>query len=173
MARTAASSTQFTDPKAEFPFDVATYLFHLFVVIARYRDASLDAALKPLGLNVSRHRSLGVIARMQPVGMSELADFSAVDRTTMTRTVDQLVAAGLVDRNSSTRDRRQVILTLTPQGRRTHRRSLEVIFEHNKASLAGVPDEMRRKAVRVHESILANLVPDPALAERLLFRPRD
>ncbi len=41
----------YVDPQGEFPLDLTTYLFHLFVVIARHRDARLDEALEPLGLN--------------------------------------------------------------------------------------------------------------------------
>ena len=160
----------YVDPKGEFPFDVPTYLFHLFVVVARYRDARLDKALRPLGLNVSRHRAVSVIARMAPCTMSQLSDFSAVDRTTMTRTADQLVAAGLVERQGSETDRRQVLLALTVEGRRAYRASLKVIAEQNSASLAGVPEAMGRSAVRTLEKVLVSLVDDAALADRLLFR---
>ncbi len=102
-----ASQATYVDPKGEFPLDVTTYLFHLFIVTARHRDARLDKALKPLGLNVSRHRALSVIALLEPCAMSALAEFSAVDRTTMTRTVDQLVAAG-TGRAADARRRRAV-----------------------------------------------------------------
>jgi DNA-binding MarR family transcriptional regulator len=166
-------SPSYVDPKGEFPFDAPTYLFHLFVVIARYRDAALDAALKPLGLNVSRHRALSVIARMQPCAMSDLAQFSAVDRTTMTRTVDQLVRAGLVDRVTPAKDRRQVILSLTREGAQLYRRSLRLIFETNQKLLAGVPHPQRRAAIRVYEAIVANLVEDPGLADRRMYPATD
>jgi DNA-binding MarR family transcriptional regulator len=171
VSKAPAVTAPYADPKGEFPFDVATYLFHLFVVVARYRDPSLDRALKPLGLNVSRHRAIAVISRMQPCPMSELADFSAVDRTTMTRTVDQLVADGLVARGATAKDRRQVLLTLTEDGRKVHRRALKLIFEHNQQSLAGMSEPHRRQAVRALEAILANLVADPLLSHRLMFRP--
>jgi DNA-binding MarR family transcriptional regulator len=170
MPAAKPNAPPYVDPKGEFPLDAATYLFHLFVVIGRHRDAALDKALGPIGLTVSRHRALSVIARMAPCTMSQLADFSAVDRTTMTRTVDQLVAAGLVDRLASAKDRRQVLLTPTQAGRRAYRASLKVIQAHNLASLAGVPDALRRVAVRAHERILLNIVDDPELAMRLLFR---
>src|SRR5580704_9354552 len=101
------------DPRGEFPFDLPTYLFHLFAALGRHREFVLDQAFRPLGLNVARHRALSVVVRMQPCGMSELADLCAVDRTTMTRTVDQLVAGGLVERTTPPADRRQVLLSAT------------------------------------------------------------
>ena len=35
------------DPRGEFPLDVTSYVFHLFAVVARHRDARLEAVLKP------------------------------------------------------------------------------------------------------------------------------
>src|SRR5437764_330913 len=86
------------DPAGEFPFDLPTYLFHLFAVLSRHRDQQLELALAPLGLNLALHRAMGVIGRIEPCTMTRLAEMTAVDRTTMTRTVDHLVADGMVDR---------------------------------------------------------------------------
>jgi DNA-binding MarR family transcriptional regulator len=163
----------YVDPKGEFPFDVPTYLFHLFVVVARYRDARLDKALRPLGLNVSRHRAVSVIARMAPCTMSQLSDFSAVDRTTMTRTVDQLFANGLVERTTPASDRRQVLLTVTAAGRAVHQRALRAVYRVNRRTLEGIPEDDQRSLVRTKQVMLANLVADADLAKRLLSLRRD
>jgi DNA-binding MarR family transcriptional regulator len=160
------------DPRGEFPFDVASYFFHLSVAIARYRDAELEKRLRPLRLNVSRYRALNVIARLEPCTMSELARFSAVDRTTMTRVVDQLVADGLVIRTEAPRDRRQVVLVLTDRGRAASAAALREVRVSNQAALAGVPEDTLRAAIRAKRRIVGNLVEDEALAERLLLFSR-
>lgn len=156
------------DPHDEFPFPVSPYLFHLFTTISRFRDARLDKALKPLGLNVTRHRAIAVIALLEPCTMSELAELSAIDRTTMTRIVDQLVARDLADRMTSSEDRRQVILILTDRGRGVYKSALKAIGEVNRAALEGLPDDVLRAVARAQQAILANLAPDPDLAKRLL-----
>src|SRR5258707_12526008 len=92
--------------------DPTEFLFHLFIVLSRYRDAGLDKVLKPLGLNVSRHRALAVIASFEPCTMGELSDFSCVYQTNMTRTVDQLVAGALSNRFRRPPNCRQLRLTL-------------------------------------------------------------
>ena len=173
VSKAPAVTAPYADPKGEFPFDVATYLFHLFVVVARYRDPSLDRALKPLGLNVSRHRAIAVISRMQPCPMGELADFSAVDRTTMTRTVDQLFANGLVERTVPATDRRQVLLTVTGAGQALHQRALQAVYRVNRRALDGIPEEDQRIVVRAKQTMLTNLVGDRELARRLLNLSRD
>jgi len=156
------------DPHDEFPFPVSPYLFHLFATITRFRDAKLDKALKPLGLNVTRHRAIAVIALLEPCTMSELAELSAIDRTTMTRIVDQLVARGLTDRTTPSEDRRQVILTLTARGRGVYQSALKAIGDVNRAALEGLSDDVLRAVARAQQAILANLAPDPDLAQRLL-----
>jgi DNA-binding MarR family transcriptional regulator len=72
----------------------------------------MDGALRTLGLNVSRYRVLGVLERFGASTMTELSNFTAMQRTTLTRIADQLVAAGWVARSGESRDRRHVVLDL-------------------------------------------------------------
>ena len=158
------------DPKGEFPLDLTTYVFHLFAVVSRHREARLEAVLKPLGLNLSRHRALSVISSLEPCTMSELAEFSAVDRTTLTRTVDQLVDADLVERTTPREDRRQVVLTLTEAGRGACRSSLRAIFGVNRDLLGGLAEDDQRVVARSLETFLGRLIDDASLLERLMLR---
>jgi DNA-binding MarR family transcriptional regulator len=47
---------------------------------------------------VARHGAIAAIALLEPCTMSALADLTAIDRTTMTRVLDQLVVRGLAER---------------------------------------------------------------------------
>jgi DNA-binding MarR family transcriptional regulator len=156
------------DPSGEFPFDVPTYLFHLFAVLSRHREGLMDQAFRPLGLNVARYRALSVVARLAPIGMSELADYSAVDRTTMTRTVDQLVAAGLVERTTPPSDRRQVLLTATPAGMTANSEALRAVYRLNRRALEPLDESDQRRLCRAQQAMITSLVGDPVLARRLL-----
>ena len=173
MPTSAIRASTTIDPTGEFPFDLTTYLFHVFTVLSRHREAALDEVFRPLGLNVARHRALAVVSRMQPCGMTELADLCAVDRTTMTRTVDQLFVHGLVERTIPASDRRQVLLTITPTGRALHQRALKAVYRGNRRTLEGIPEGAQRAVVRTKQAMLANLVADPDLARRLLSLSRD
>ncbi|HWA61499.1 MAG TPA: MarR family transcriptional regulator [Caulobacteraceae bacterium] len=160
------------DPTGEVQFDTPTYLFHLFAVLQRHRDQRLDNDLQALGLNVALHRALSVIGRMEPCSMKQLAELAAVDRTTMTRTVDQLVRAGLVERSTPPSDRRQVLLNLTADGRQTLDQALRVIYRLNRAVLAGLDESAQRSFVRAERAMLVNLVPDETLRENLFRMDR-
>ncbi len=159
-----------SDPVGEFPQDVMTYIFHLFSVMGRHREAVVDEALKPLDLNLSRHRALSVVQRLEPCPMTQLAEYTAIDRTTLTRTVDQLVSAGLVERSTPRTDRRQVLLTLTEKGRATCKLSQSVVMKINRGLVDGLPEGRQREVARAFEHIVGNLVDDVALRDRLLLR---
>lgn len=157
------------DPTGEFPFDLTSYLFHILAVLSRHRDAELDRAMKDYGLTLALHRAVSVIAMHEPCSMRQLAEYSAIDRTTMTRTVDQLVAKGLTERATPSADRRQVLLTLTVAGRDAYRLGLKTIYRLNRQLLSDVPEDMQRTVIRAKQKMVLNLVPDPALARRVLF----
>jgi DNA-binding MarR family transcriptional regulator len=168
LAPPRAAST--TDPTGEFPLDLTSYVFHLFAVVGRHRETRLEADLKHVGLSLSRHRALGVILAIEPCTMSELADYSAVDRTTLTRTVDQLVDSGLVERTTPREDRRQVVLTLTDEGRQLCQRSMRAVFRLNRELLEGLAESDQRVVARALEGFLHRLVDDPDLRQRLTLR---
>jgi DNA-binding MarR family transcriptional regulator len=170
MKQTPDRPASTLDPRGEFPLDLTSYVFHLFAVVGRHREARLEAVLKPLGLNLSRHRALSVISSLEPCTMSVLAEYSAVDRTTLTRTVDQLVDADLVERATPREDRRQVVLTLTESGREACRRSLRAIYGVNRDLLGGLAEDDQRVVARSLEAFLGRLIDDASLLERLTLR---
>ena len=172
MARQLVRRQASVDPAGEFPFDLTDYVPHLIAAISQFRDTALDAELRKLGLNVGRYRVLGVLVRFDQCAMSELANFTAIDRTTLTRIADNLVEAGLVERRFNPRDRRQVKLELTEAGRKLHRSALRVVFALNERLLAGVSDEEARTAARALQAIVANLAPNAQAKESIIHYSR-
>jgi DNA-binding MarR family transcriptional regulator len=161
------------DPAEEFPFAVDDYLLHLIVAIYQFRDSRLDAALRTLGLNVSRYRVLGVLERFGASTMTELASFTAMQRTTLTRIADQLVHTGLVERFGEARDRRHVVLDLTDHGRATHARAMNVVIHLNQRLLDRVPEAERRRAARVLMQVVDNLAPNRLARDGIIHFSRE
>lgn len=166
--RSLGSSDHVTDPKGEFPLNPSAYLFYLLFQVARQRDLCYDRELAAAGLSLQRWRILAVIRRIENCSMKDLALFSAMDRTTLTRAVDQMVAEGLVTRWSSPRDRRRVNVTLSEAGEAVFAKGIDLLGDGNAAMLAGVRDEALRGASRVLQQVVRNLVADPLVADRLL-----
>jgi MarR family transcriptional regulator for hemolysin len=152
----------------EQPPDAPGYLLHLLAAISRYRDIALDHALQELGLSAARYRALNAIAAFKSCLMGELSDLIGVDRTTMTRTVDQLVEAGYVERFRTPADRRQVLLQATDLGLRLVERGAPIVAELNSRVLEGVSDAAQRTMIRAEQRMFANLAVNPRTIRRML-----
>jgi DNA-binding MarR family transcriptional regulator len=156
------------DPAGEFPFNPVDYLFHLQGAVGRLRDAQIEPGLNLLDLNVARYRVLTVIGRLGACTMSELAMLSAVDRTTLTRAIDQLIEANLVQRQRDTTDRRKVVVVLSAEGDALRRRADAFVCNHGRYLLEGVGEGTMREFIRLAQMLVARLAPDAAAARAIL-----
>ena len=156
------------DSQGMFPLTAPEYFFYLQFQIVRQRDLFFDRVLSDTGLNLHRWRTLAVIRRIQQCSMKDLALYSAIDRTTLTRLVDQLVADGLVERRSPARDRRRVQVTISPKGEAAYAEAAARWREANAAMAEGLDPESLGAAVRTLQQVVRNLVDDPLSAEKLL-----
>jgi DNA-binding MarR family transcriptional regulator len=101
----------------------------------RLRRAQMDR-LAPLGLTPAQERALRVIARgTEPLRMTELAQRLGIVPRSVTTVVDALEEAGLVRREPDPRNRRAILLRLTPAGdavreqlRESRRQAAEDLF---------------------------------------------
>jgi DNA-binding MarR family transcriptional regulator len=151
-----------------FGLGPADYIFYLMAHASRRREAILAEQLHELGLTISNWRALAVLNRLGACTMSELAHLSAVDRTTLTRTIDQLVKQGLVERTPSAGDRRLVLLRLRPEGAELARRGSAESARLNERWIKGAPDEQQITAIRALQTIVDNLIGDEQVAYGVL-----
>lgn len=156
------------DLAGDLPFGANEYLFYLVFQAQRQRDLGLNRVLKPTGLDTERWRTLAVIRRIADCTMTELSRFSAIDRTTLTRSVDQLVRRGLVERSTPPTDRRRVVLTLTEAGSAIYNDAIRVMMTSNTGLLDGVDEAEVRIAIEVLRAALIKLTPDAHDAEEVL-----
>jgi DNA-binding MarR family transcriptional regulator len=152
-------------PEDREPAEYAGYLLQL---AARFRESALDQRLAALGLSATRCRVLGIIRRLSDCTMGELSFFSTIDRTTLTRIVDQLAGLGLVERSTPAGDRRKVTLALTAKGARLHQRTVAITGQVNRDVFAVVPEAELREATRVLQAAIASVVTDPGELQMLL-----
>ena len=156
------------DSQGEIPLAPPEYFFYLQFQIVRQRDLFFDRVLSGTGLNLHRWRTLAVIRRIQQCSMKDLALYSAIDRTTLTRMVDQLVEDGLVQRRSPARDRRRVQVSISAKGEAAYAEAAARWRESNAAMTEGLDAEDLRGATRMLQQIVRNLAEDPLAAEKLL-----
>jgi DNA-binding MarR family transcriptional regulator len=133
-------------------FHLETHPFFWFGQIFGLRNRALNRDLRPYNLDYQRMKVLAVLAEHSDSSMQQLADLTAVDRTSLTHTVQLLVQQGFVHRRARPTDRRSVVLELTPAGRKTFKRIAPLILRLNERTMAGfsakeaqtVLDQLRR-----------------------------
>lgn len=92
-----------------------------------YRDftGAADAMLDELGLGRAHHRALHFIGRNAGITVSDLLAILRITKQSLARVLGELVERGLVAQAQGQADRRQRLLTLTPEGEALERRLFE------------------------------------------------
>ena len=95
----------------------AEHVRYLILAAQREGNRLLMALLSEIDLTPAQSEALRIIANHGPLALKELGDMLVCDSgTSPSRIVERLVAAGLVNRNAGEHDRRQIRLTVTPEG---------------------------------------------------------
>ncbi|MFJ9418844.1 MarR family winged helix-turn-helix transcriptional regulator [Streptomyces sp. NPDC101227] len=101
----------------------------LLVAISARALAEIDPAL-----TLPQLRALVVLDSQGPVKLAALAAALGVNPSTAMRMVDRLEASGSVSRQANPGNRREVVLSLTAQGREL----VERVLSHRHAEIAGI-----------------------------------
>ena len=102
--------------------------------------SAVATGLRDLGLSLRAYVLLQA-ALDRPLSQQALAGATGLDKTTMVVTVDELAAAGLVERRPDPADRRVRLVTVTDAGRATLHRAREVVRSTEDDLLADLGDE--------------------------------
>jgi DNA-binding MarR family transcriptional regulator len=162
------------------PADRASALFLREAEIRRgiellhFGHAALTREAAPLllehGLGRAHHRALYFIARNAGLPVSQLLKLLGITKQSLSRVLADLVLAGFVAQAVGTHDRRQRLLTLTPEGA-----VLEgLLFEALKERMASAYGQAGQQAVGGFWAVLTGLIPpeDRAMVEELDRRSR-
>ncbi len=158
----------------DLSLDPDDYLFYLLTQVAQRREAAMAEALKSHDVTVTKWRTLHLIFRLGGCTMGELARFSAADRTTLTRTVDQLCSEGHVRRSDDPNDRRRVLLSLNPSGLALRSAAAMVSHQVARDYLKDIPEPDRDQVMEVLKRLLTVMTPDARAAREVIdFRRLD
>ena len=125
-------------------------------IMGRY-NAALREEMAGLGLTTPKMRALAVLSVVEGPLIRELSVLCVVEQSTLSRTLDQLAADGLIRREADAADSRAVRVFITEGGRST----FETLWPHMAAAQArmfrGIPEEERRAFVGTLQKMLANI----------------
>jgi DNA-binding MarR family transcriptional regulator len=146
--------------------------------VARLYRRRLDQRAQALGLTSAQWRVLATIARtellnLEPLNQATLADQMDMEAITLSRHIDRMETAGLIERRANPTDRRAYQLFLT-EAARPLVSSFRTISAGCLADvLVGVSEDDIKLVTDVLNRIHLNIVdlPDAAVAEKPAARP--
>jgi DNA-binding MarR family transcriptional regulator len=106
------------------------------------------------GLTGKAFGCLSVIADEGPLSQQELGRRMGVDRTTIVAVVDELEAAGLVERTRNPSDRRAYALYITRRGRGWLERASRAVLEIEREFLAPLSADERQQLIELLQKLL-------------------
>ncbi len=88
------------------------------------------------GLNVSQWRMLAAAAQLEPTSVTELTNYSGMDKVTVSRSVREMVDKKLLVRVLDKHDRRRSTITLSEDGKRIYEQIAPAAVEFEKCLLS-------------------------------------
>lgn len=116
--------------------------------------AEPDAILAELGLGRAHHRALYFIGRNPEMTVSGLLAILRITKQSLGRVLSDLMEQGYVAQKPGLRDRRQRLLSLTPEGETLERR----LFEAQRRIVAGAYRRAGAEAVDGYVKVLRGLI---------------
>lgn len=106
------------------PGHLDSYLFYWIGQIDNLYKRAILEALRPMRINLAWWRTLAVLTEKGPLTVGELARITVIERTALTRVIDQMAKRGFVKRIGRKGDGRVVEVHLRPEGRALYARIL-------------------------------------------------
>jgi DNA-binding MarR family transcriptional regulator len=100
---------------------------------------SLAEALKPFDQTPNAWRVLVALVSRDRASISELAEFTIIDQSTLSRTVDRMEEQRLVKRAPSEADGRTVVVSVTEAGQRAFEQMLPIASAQYEWAIRGIP----------------------------------
>jgi len=123
----------------------------------------------PLGryrLNIGMWRALAALSRNGGLRLVDLAGLTSIDVSTLSRMVTRLMRLGLVMRTRSKTSEREIVVMLTPKGRRLLDRLIPVALEFEAALTEGITPADLAIVNRVLHRMHANMMYAPPALPR-------
>jgi MarR family transcriptional regulator, lower aerobic nicotinate degradation pathway regulator len=138
-----------------------SYLSYLLYQTEQHRRAVAADLLARHGLTFAKWVAMISLRRFGDLSMTRLAKLSATDRTTLTRSIDSLIVDGLVLRETSSADRRIVVIRLTQTGRALLATIRAEIRPLNHDICAKLTPEEQTAMTRALQKMLGGLIAEP------------
>lgn len=149
------------DVMQDHALPLPSYLSYLLYQTEQHRRAVAADLLARHGLTFAKWVAMISLRRFGDLSMTRLAKLAATDRTTLTRSIDNLITDGLVERKASSADRRVVVICLTETGRGLLETIRAEIRPLNRDICANLTTEEQAAMTRYLQKMLSGLIVEP------------
>lgn len=164
MKTSAAASRHVSSPEAVHPdstdsdpLTIESYLFFWIGHLDALYTNRVRQALKHEQINTSGWRTLLILNGHGPRTTTELSQITVIERTALTRTIDQLQEAGLVERQASDSDRRSTTIEITREGVAVLNRARKHVMIAYRTAMQDVSRKDAAEAIALIRRIVRNL----------------
>jgi DNA-binding MarR family transcriptional regulator len=116
MARTQEKLPELTTGAAS-PASFRDSLFYWTGLLEDRYNQLFVQAMRPLRVTVARYRTLAILTEISDLAVNELARHSSIERSALSRLLDQMEGEALIVRRPSRTDRRAIEIRITAKGR--------------------------------------------------------
>lgn len=169
-----SNETKIDGPSAGTPLlELEAFLPYQLNVLAEAVSSSLSKLYaERYGISVPEWRVIATLGQYDTMAARDIGAHSRMHKTKVSRAVSSLEAAGRIARCPNQEDKREVLLTLTGEGRRIYQDLAPLAHSFAEELLAVLPDDDREALDRIISRLrqrsehLALRFPDMGTAER-------
>jgi DNA-binding MarR family transcriptional regulator len=142
QSRAVRATPPTPDRMPEGSYFTDEFLPYLLNKVANRFNRGFSRELRQYNISVSRWRTLAVICSHPGLSLNDIVEHTAIDQTTLSRVVDQLVSDALVVRAPSDADARVLAIRATAKGEALFQQLWPVAFKHYRRGVKVLaPDE--------------------------------
>jgi DNA-binding MarR family transcriptional regulator len=160
QSRAVRNTLPAPDRMPEGSYFTDAFLPYLLNKVANRFNRGFSRELRQYNISVSRWRTLAVICSHPGLSLNDIVEQTAIDQTTLSRVVDQLVSDDLVVRAPSGADARVLAIRPTGKGEALFRQLWPVAFKHYRRGVKGLGPDEEATLTRLLQKLLSQADPD-------------
>lgn len=132
------------------------YLRELIRVLVRNLGILEKSEATCCGTTVSQCHAIVEIGRANEISLNELAELLTLDKSTMSRTINNIVESGLAIRELHPEDRRYVAIKLTDEGIKVFKNIENSMEQYYTNIFSMIPEEKREQVLESLQLIIGS-----------------
>ncbi|MDH2380746.1 MarR family transcriptional regulator [Bradyrhizobium sp. CER78] len=117
-----------------------SHVFFWITQIMGRRDRLLAREFRPLGVRVPEWRVVLAVQVRPGITMTEVAEYATIDPTTLSRSMEQMIRAGWIERTADHQDMRIMRLSLSKKGRELFDKLWPIADRVNRIACQDLPE---------------------------------